>query len=174
MADGSGAGSRSSTTSIIITITDVNDNDPVCSPASYVASVNEDVAVSTTVAALTCSDADAGVTLAYTLLTSGNTGTAFAIGASSGAITVATALDYETLKAYALRVEVSDQSTPSARTTTVPVSVAVQPTNEFDPTFPASGYGNTDVSESTSVGTVILTVTATDGDVGLLQGTICP
>ena len=48
----------SSTASLVITITDVNDNTPSCNPCIYSASVNESIAIGTTIAQLSCSDAD--------------------------------------------------------------------------------------------------------------------
>ena len=74
--------------------------------------------------------------------------------------------DYETLSTYSLTVEVSD----SARTATVPVTVTITPVNEDTPTFPAGGYANTDVIETTAVGSNVITVSATDNDQGLLHG----
>ncbi|MCX7789654.1 MAG: tandem-95 repeat protein, partial [Chloroflexaceae bacterium] len=54
----------------------------------------------------------------------GNTGGAFAINAGSGQITVAGALDYETLTAYSLTVQVCDNGSPSlCATGTVTVNV---------------------------------------------------
>lgn len=171
VADGSGAGSRTATTPIYITVSDVNDNDPSCSPAAYVASVAESASIATSVTSLTCSDVDTSTSiLSYTLL-SGNVGSAFAVDSGSGRLTVNAALDYETLTEYSLLVEVSDQGTV-ARKISVPVTVSVTPVNEMTPTFPAGGYGNTDVSESASVGTSVLTVSATDGDRGLLHGKV--
>ena len=48
----------SSTATLIVTVTDINDNAPSCVPCIYGASVNESVAIGTTVAQLNCSDAD--------------------------------------------------------------------------------------------------------------------
>ena len=169
VADGAGAGSRTATTSIVITVDDVNDNDPTCPQTAYAASVAEDA---TAVLTLACSDVDTLTpTVRYTLQAAGNTGTAFGIDANTGVLSVVGAIDYETLNSYNLVVEVDDKATP-ARTTAVPVTVTVTPVNEVAPAFPAGGYPNTDVIESTAVGTVVLTVAATDSDQGLLHGMV--
>ena len=55
-------------------------------------------------------------------ITGGNTGTAFAIDSSSGVITTAAALDYETLSSYTLTISVSD-GTNAATTETVAITV---------------------------------------------------
>lgn len=48
----------SSTTTLEVTVTDINDNAPSCLPCIYGASINESVAIGTTVAQLKCSDTD--------------------------------------------------------------------------------------------------------------------
>ena len=48
----------SSTATLVVTVTDINDNAPSCLPCIYGASINESVAVGTTVAQLNCSDED--------------------------------------------------------------------------------------------------------------------
>lgn len=47
--------------SVDVTVSDVNDNSPVCSPTSYAASAREDVAIATSVVRVTCSDEDDGI-----------------------------------------------------------------------------------------------------------------
>ena len=45
---------------VSITVTDSNDNEPVCSPTSYSATVREDAGLRTSVLSVTCSDDDEG------------------------------------------------------------------------------------------------------------------
>ena len=45
---------------VSITVTDSNDNEPVCSPTSYSATVREDAGLGTSVLSVTCSDDDEG------------------------------------------------------------------------------------------------------------------
>ena len=45
---------------VSITVTDANDNEPVCSPSSYSATVREDASLGTSVVSVTCSDDDEG------------------------------------------------------------------------------------------------------------------
>jgi len=45
---------------VSITVTDSNDNEPVCSPTSYSASISEDAGLGTSVLSVTCSDDDEG------------------------------------------------------------------------------------------------------------------
>ena len=48
----------SSTATLVVTVTDINDNAPSCLPCIYGATINESVAIGTTIAQLNCSDAD--------------------------------------------------------------------------------------------------------------------
>ena len=48
----------SSTATLVVTVTDINDNAPSCNPSVYGASVNESVAIGTMIVQLSCSDAD--------------------------------------------------------------------------------------------------------------------
>jgi len=98
----------SNVATVSITVTPVNDP-PV--PADDAFSVAEDAAVGTVVGTVSFTDPDAGQSHTFAI-TAGNTGGAFAIGAASGEITVAAPLDFETLAAYSLTVEVTDDGAP--------------------------------------------------------------
>ena len=54
------SGSRYSLATINVTISDVNDNSPVCGESVYAASVAENVAVAASVISVACSDLDIG------------------------------------------------------------------------------------------------------------------
>ena len=65
-----------STATLEITLTDVNDNAPSCIPCIYGASINESVAIGTTIAQLNCSDADLSPnTISSYVITTGNDST---------------------------------------------------------------------------------------------------
>ena len=107
----------SDTATITVNVTNVNEA-PSASDTS--GSVAEDVPIGTSVATVTATDPDAGDSLTYAI-TAGNTGGAFAID-SSGNITTATALDYETTASYTLTVTVTDSG---SLTDTATVNVTV-------------------------------------------------
>lgn len=92
------------TSTVVINVSDVNEA-PTLGGTS--GSVAEDVSVGTPVATVSGSDPDAGDSLSYAI-TGGNTGGAFAINSSTGEITTATALDYETTNSYSLIVTATD------------------------------------------------------------------
>ncbi|MCB1490842.1 MAG: cadherin domain-containing protein, partial [Rhodobiaceae bacterium] len=91
--------------------------------------VEENSAVGTYVGTVVASDDEAGTDVRYSI-TGGNTGNAFAIDALTGIITVAAALDHETLGAYALTITVDDLSGYSNATVDKIVNIEVGDRNE--------------------------------------------
>ena len=100
---------------------------PVVSDASF--SVVENSANGTVVGTVNATDADSGQTLSYAI-TAGNTGNAFAINSSTGVITTAGALDYETLSSYTLTVQATDNGTPALSGTGTVTIAITDDTNE--------------------------------------------
>jgi hypothetical protein len=161
-ASDAGSPVKTATSDITITVTDVNDNTPSCSPLTYVVTKREDVGAGTSIATLSCSDADGTSThntQSYTITTvNGVSGAGvFAID-SAGAVTT-TGLDYETAASHDIVITVSDGSL----TDTVYIAVEVTDVNEAAPTFSAQPT-TANVAESTAVGTSIVTIVATDAD----------
>ncbi len=89
---------------------------PTFAKASYAFTIAENAAVAAAVGRVAATDPDAGDALTYAI-TAGNTGGAFAIDASSGALMVAAALDHETTASYTLTVQASDGNGKSATAT---------------------------------------------------------
>ncbi len=145
-----------------ITINDLNDNTPVIT-ASQSFDVDEDAANSTSVGTVAATDADAGTTLSGWTITLGNDDGIFAIGASSGEITVTdnTNLDYETTTSYTLTLTVSDGTNTSSSET---VTIDVNNINDNAPVITASQ--SFDVDEDAANSTSVGTVAATDADAG--------
>ena len=106
---------------------------PVVNDQSF--SINENSANGTVVGTVVASDPD-GNTLSYSI-TAGNTSSAFAINASTGALTVANsaALDFETISKFSLTVRVAD---PAGLSDTAIVTVNLIDVNET-PTGAANG-----------------------------------
>jgi uncharacterized repeat protein (TIGR01451 family) len=90
---------------------------PVITPTAF--SVSESAAVDTAVGVVEANDPN-GTELTYSI-TGGNTGSAFAIGAT-GQITIAAALDYETTGQYLLTVAASDGLLTGTTTITVNIN----------------------------------------------------
>ncbi|KAK9696737.1 Laminin G domain [Popillia japonica] len=154
----------SASATVIITIQDINDNNPVFEPKIYETIISEDVAPGSSVALVTATDADEDKRLHYEI-TNGNTRGRFAITLQNGEglITVAQPLDYKQEKRYILTVTASDSG---GRTDTATVYVNISDANNFAPVFENAPYAAS-VFEDADIGTTVLVVLATDNDVGM-------
>lgn len=148
-----GNGGRTST-SLTITITDANDS-PEFLGAPYTSAIDEGLTSGFTVLTASAIDDDSGDTLTYSL--SGTNNADFTISSSSGVITTAKILDYETVTSYSLTVSVSDG------TVTVTTSLTISVNNKNDqPAFTNAPYSAT-VDEN-NAGASVCTVSASDED----------
>ena len=129
---------------------------PSFGKASYAFSVAENSAGGTSVGSVSATDPNSDA-LTYSI-TGGNTGAAFAIGGSTGAVTVKGSLDHESMSSYTLTVEASDGTNKATAT----VTVTVTNVNET-PSFGSSNYSFS-VADRARVGTSVGSVSATDAD----------
>ena len=81
--------------------------DPAFDPATYNFSASEGAFVGDAVGTVSATDPDTSDTVTYSI-TAGNGDGKFAIDGSTGEVTMAAALDYETVSSYTLTVEASD------------------------------------------------------------------
>ena len=88
----------------------------------------------------------------------------FVIGLHTGIITVSGSLDRETTDTYRFDVIASDLGNPSL-SGTVRIRVVIEDTNDSPPVFQQSLYHG-EVTENADIGTPIVTVTASDADLG--------
>lgn len=132
---------------------------PVVNNQSF--SVSENSPAGTLVGTVVASDAN-GDTLSY-FITAGNTGGAFAINASTGALTVASsaALDYETTPQFSLTVRVAD---PGGLSDTAIVTVSLLDVVENQNRPPVVNNQGFSINENSANGTVVGTVAASDPD----------
>ena len=139
-------GVNSTTQSITVSVTDVNDNSPVfTSSATFTAAENQ-----TAIGTVTATDADGD---AVTFIVSGSE---LAI-TSAGVLTFASAPDYETKSSYTATVTASD----GVNSTTQSITVSVTDVNDNSPVFTSSATF-TAAENQTAIGTV--TATDADGD----------
>ena len=109
-------------------------NVPAFGEESYAFSIAEDAALDAAVGSVSATDDDTGDTLTYAF-TDEDTVEKFNISSSTGAITVAVALDYETTPSYTLSVQVSDDN---GGTASVEVVITVTNVPEGLPPMPAN------------------------------------
>jgi hypothetical protein len=147
---------------VTLTVAAGNANDaPLFTNEPYAYSIASNAPNATAVGTLTSSDPDGGQTRAYSIF-SGNTGNAFAIDATTGAITVANSAAVTVANSpFALRVRVTDNGTPVLNDE-ANVTVTVQP---LGPNTPPS-FSSSAVTNATEDAAYTYNITTTDADVG--------
>lgn len=158
---------------VTVNLVDTNDHDPIIRfqyfpPTGSVATVDENAANGTVVAAVSVIDSDDGL--------NGNTTTRIVSGNEMGhfrlektgslhIVRVNGVLDREEIGKYNLTVVAMDKGTP-ARTTTAHLIIDVNDVNDHEPVFEKSEYSAV-LSELASKGSYVTSITATDGDTGV-------
>ena len=147
-------------TVVTVTVTDLNDEIPSFSSASYNGHVTENAVIGSSVMTVSATDGDAADTsLAYTL--SGTNSAHFNV-TSSGLIQTASEIDYETVQGYSLTLTATD-SANNTGTTTVIITVINAVDN--NPVFTSASF-SASVLEDSAPGTSVMRVTASDDDLG--------
>ncbi|KAI4816003.1 hypothetical protein KUCAC02_006122 [Chaenocephalus aceratus] len=170
-----GTPSLSSTATVEVQVSDVNDNAPIFHQSEYRATVSEDGLPGSTVLTLEAVDGDlsrdnCGFDFA---IASGNSGNTFQIESSVrfleghgfqtvGSLILVEELDFEAVPSYNLTVVVSDRGVPQ-RSSSVPIVISVTDTNDNPPAFIRVEYSVV-LSEGAAAGTEILHLSATDPD----------
>ncbi len=155
-------------TSVVVNITllDQNDNSPQWSEPLYSVGILETETAGYIVTTLQATDADAGSNgeLKYEFFISNDP--TFAIDAESGEVTLVGDLDFSTQDLYTYTVRAYDgASIPQSNYATL--NITVHTPNKKPPVF-AILTQNLTLSEETAVDTVVLNVTATDKDSGII------
>lgn len=92
----------------------------------------------------------------------------FDIDSSTGYVSTTTSLDRETQNTYTLNLQTRDGGSPP-RITNSTLIVTVEDINDNTPYFRPATYAKVLLTEDTAIGTMFLTVSATDADVGVNQ-----
>ncbi|XP_061083448.1 cadherin-23 [Conger conger] len=158
---------RTSTSTLTVTVLDVNDGTPTFYPKMYNVSLQESIRRDFVVSRLNCTDSDSGLNaeLSY-FITEGNQDGKFSVGFRDGVVRTVVGLDRETQAAYTLLIEAIDNGPAgSRRTGTATVYIEVLDVNDNRPIFLQNSY-ETSILESAPRGASILQVQATDADQG--------
>ncbi|XP_068134211.1 protocadherin-1 isoform X2 [Hyperolius riggenbachi] len=156
----------SSTNSLKVQVTDVNDNPPIFSQSLMEVSFKENNSPDDIVMEVSATDADSGsnAQISYSILAEPNIRGIFSINSDSGQIRVNTVLDREQREHYDFQVVATDKGTPSLKGT-ASVVITVLDCNDNDPKFMLNGY-NFSVMENMPRLSPVGMVTVIDADKG--------
>ncbi len=166
-ASDAGSPPLTTTTTVIITITGVNEHTPQFTPNNtYTVTAAESLALGHDVITVSASDADVGsqgeVTYA---ITAGDTYGNFVIDRHTGVIELVSGLDYETSSQITLTVTATDGDSGSPLSAQATVTVNVVDTNDNYPECLPTLLTPA-VLESAGIGDVVATLNCTDQDSG--------
>ncbi|XP_057206378.1 protocadherin Fat 3a isoform X2 [Triplophysa rosa] len=152
-----------STATVEVTVTDTNDNSPVCDPAVYSVSVSEDVPVNKQILRVRATDADTGsnAQIQFSLLGSGAED--FSIHPHTGELKSAVALDREKVERYSLVARATDGGGLWCEAEVV---VDLLDVNDSPPVFSMNHY-TVSVYENTATKALLTRIQAIDPDLGV-------
>ncbi|XP_053960517.1 cadherin-related tumor suppressor-like [Anastrepha ludens] len=158
-------GVQSTDTTAEILVTDTNDNPPIFDEPVYSFDIPENAPRGYQVGIIAATDPDLGdnALVSYTVI-SDWANDVFSLNPQTGVFTLTARLDYEEVQHYILVVQAQDNGHPSL-STTLTVYCNVLDLNDNAPIFDPMSYSN-EIYENISIGTPIVTVTATDIDSG--------
>ncbi|KAL7403573.1 hypothetical protein ABVT39_002455 [Epinephelus coioides] len=168
VAEDQGRPVRSATASLLVRVSDINDNVPKFSEAEYPVEVLETESVGKSLLTLSAVDPDEGANgrVTYSIFQQSPSSDlpVFELDSSSGTLRLAQPLDYSEVKVYSLKVQASDGGTPSL-VGNGSVVVKVKDVNNNPPEFSKESY-DVAVFENLASGASILTLEVTDRDEG--------
>ncbi len=158
-ATDSGNPSLNCTANVTISVSDFN-NPPIIEPQTF--SIDENSATGAQVGIVVATENDPSQTLTFSIV-GGNANNAFAINASSGALTVANplALDFEATPEFQLNVTVEDNGAGNLSSSAL-ITISLFDVNEV----PEILAQTLQLNENSSSGTFVGQVSATDPDQG--------
>ena len=157
---------KSSTSTVSVTVLDINDNRPICEPNLQTTIMPEDSSAGTNIAQLTCTDSDsnenADLTYVISLVNNVPPGGTFTID-NQGRLTLATStLDYESITSYSILVKVTDSGNPPLSSTAT-IKLEITNINEHAPVFVVALY-QVNIRENFVSSDAIVRVEASDQD----------
>lgn len=159
--------SFTSTASIVVTVTDRNDNPPIWDYPSVSVGILDTQPIGYHLITLHATDRDTGTNgdINYEFL--GTHDEDFIIDASTGNVSVNRDLDFNTKPFYSYTVRAYDGGIPTMDSLLTHFNITVHTPNIRTPRFPIKEH-NLTLLETEPVGTIVLNVTARDGDPGLI------
>ena len=149
---------------VFVTVIDSNDHSPVFEQSIYTANVSELTQIGKIILNVSATDADSHV-ITYSIDSSQTMAlSVFQVNSATGQISLKSNLNFEVTTDYWFTGTATDNGLSNRKSTTL-IHVAVINENEFSPQF-SQTFAAADVVQSSSVGTIIKVVSATDADAG--------
>lgn len=157
---------KQTSTSYVVKLRDLNDNDPIFGQTIDTIFVDENSPYGTTVYHAVAVDNDSGdnAVIKYAVVGDGSDASKFRINEVTGIVTTNSDLDFEKKDKYSLTIMALNDPDAS-RKNTMSLTVHVEGVNEFIPKFVKDTYYFS-ISESAATKTSVGQVTATDNDAG--------
>ncbi|XP_045897211.1 protocadherin beta-16-like, partial [Micropterus dolomieu] len=163
-----GTPARSGTASVIVHVSDTNDNAPAFDQGSYNLKIMENSPIGSLVIHLNATDLDEGsnsdITYSYSLYTSEKTQETFNLNPSTGEINVKGMLNYEDFRIYDMEVIATDKGANSLSGQCT-IKILVEDMNDNHPEISIKSF-QSPVNENIELDTVIAVVSVSDKDSG--------
>ncbi|XP_047210196.1 protocadherin alpha-3-like [Girardinichthys multiradiatus] len=166
---------RSGNMTIIVNVSDVNDNPPVFSQESYTVSLKENSPVGTTVIQVNATDLDEGpngeVEYSFGNDVDARSRESFSLNPLTGVIVVAGAIDFEENSRYEIDVQASDKGTATLNTEKS-VLINIVDINDNEPEIEVTSFSHV-LPEDSKPGTTVALISVKDADSGLNGKVMC-
>ena len=151
---------------VVVNIIDCNENAPVFSTSQYYGLVGELASIGSSVLTVSASDSDLGTNaVAGYSIVSGDTTNSFSINYTTGNLYVSGQFDLRVANSYTLNISAVNYQTWNKLVGFTTVTIIVQDQNIHYPSFDQASYAAS-ILENLSVGSTLLTVSASDSDPG--------
>ncbi|XP_069388113.1 protocadherin alpha-7-like isoform X18 [Paralichthys olivaceus] len=166
---------RSGNMTIIVDVSDVNDNPPVFTQDSYHVNLKENSPLGTTVIHVNATDMDEGsngeVEYSFGNDVDARVRARFDLNPVTGVITVAGAIDFEDSARYEIDIQASDKGAATL-TTDKPVIINIIDVNDNAPEIEVTSFSRA-LPEDSKPGTTVALISVKDADSGLNGKVLC-
>ncbi|XP_042338112.1 protocadherin alpha-7-like, partial [Plectropomus leopardus] len=166
---------RSGNMTIIIDVSDVNDNPPVFTQESYTVQLKENSPLGTTVIQVNATDLDEGsngeVVYSFGNDVDSKARARFDLNSVTGEITVAGSIDYEECSRYEIDIQASDKGAATLATEKS-VIIHIADINDNEPELEVTSFSPA-LPEDSKPGTTVALISVKDSDSGLNGKVMC-
>ncbi|XP_035807158.2 protocadherin alpha-7-like isoform X22 [Amphiprion ocellaris] len=166
---------KSGNMTIIVSVSDVNDNPPVFTQDSYNVQLKENSPLGTTVIQINATDLDEGsngeVVYSFGNDVDGRVRTLFDLNPVTGVITVAGAIDFEESGRYEIDIQASDKGAAPLTTDKI-VIINIVDVNDNSPETEVTSFSRA-LPEDSKPGTTVALISVKDSDSGLNGKVMC-